>query len=165
VFIPDAPKTAGLLIPQPAYFDISKPLLMGTNLWHSEELVAMSCNYVQGAVFPDGFFADSRRPMVSRFVEAYSSVYGDRPGFMEAVAYDTASLVLQSLSQQGVRSKTQIRDALLKLADYPGATGLTAFDYDGDARKQPFMISIHRDKLVELPTAAATTQPSPVLTP
>ena len=165
VFIPDAPKTAGLLIPQLAYFDISKPLLMGTNLWHSEELVAMSRNYVQGAVFPDGFFADSRRPMVSRFVEAYSSVYGDRPGFMEAVAYDTASLVLQSLSQQGVRSKTQIRDALLKLADYPGATGLTAFDYDGDARKQPFMISIHRDKLVELPTAAATTQPSPVLTP
>ena len=165
VFIPDAPKTAGLVIPQLAYFDISKPVLMGTNLWHSEELVTMSRDYVQGAIFPDGFFPDSRRPMVSRFVEAYNSVYGERPGFMEAVAYDTASMVLHTVSQKGVRSKTEIRDALLKLADYPGATGLTAFDYDGDARKQPFMISIHRDKLVELPTAAVTVQTSPALTP
>ena len=42
VFIPDAPKKAGLIIPQLAYYDIRDVFLLGTNLWNSDTLLEMS---------------------------------------------------------------------------------------------------------------------------
>ena len=156
VFIPDAPRTAGLLIPQLAYFDISGPVLLGTNLWHSDELVKMSRNYVQGAIFPDGFFSGSQRPSVRRFVAAYASIYGETPGFIEAISYDSTKLLLETVTRSSVRSRTGIRDALLKTADFQGATGTTAFDYNGEARKKPFLLTIRGRRLEEIATARLT---------
>lgn len=150
VFIPDAPRTAGLMIPQLAYYDISDPVLLGTNLWHSEALVDMSRDYVQGAIFPDGFFADSRRPAVRRFVAAFASIYDETPGFIEAISYDATKLLLDIVSRTDVRSRTDIRDALLKTADFPGATGMTAFDYNGEVRKSPFLITIRGARFEEV---------------
>jgi ABC-type branched-subunit amino acid transport system substrate-binding protein len=150
VFIPDAPRTAGLIIPQLAYYDVSRPVLMGTNLWHSEDLVAMSRDYVQGAVFPDGFFTGSRQPGVRRFVSAYESIYGEPPGFVEAVSYDSARLLMEIITRTTVRSRTDVRDALRQTADFQGATGVTAFDYNGEARKKPFLLTIRGSRFEEI---------------
>ncbi len=150
VFIPDAPRTAGLIIPQLAYFDATEPVLLGTNLWHSEALIEMSRRYVQGAIFPDGFFPSSQRPSVRRFVAVYQSIYDETPGFIEAVSYDASRLLLEIVARPSVRSRDSIRDALLRTADFPGATGVTAFDYGGEARKTPFLLTIRGSRLVEI---------------
>lgn len=155
VFIPDAPRTAGLIIPQLAYYDVSKPVLLGTNLWHSDELVKMIRGYVQGAIFPDGFFLDSQRPAVRRFVAAYTSIYGEAPGFIEAISYDSAKLLIEIVTRPSLHSKTGIRDALLKTADFQGVTGVTAFDYNGEVRKRPFLLTINGSRVEEISPAAA----------
>lgn len=170
VFIPDAPRTAGLIIPQLAYYDASGPVLLGTNLWNSDELVKMSRGTVQGAIFPDGFFPNSQRPAVRRFVAAYTSIYGETPGFIEAISYDSAKLLLETVTRPSVHSKIGIRDALLKTADFEGATGVTAFDYNGEVRKQPFLLTIRGSRLEEItpvPAAVDTTggEASPAVAP
>jgi len=55
VFIPDAPKKAGLIIPQLAFYDVTDTYLLGTNLWHSDSLIEMARQYVQDAIMPDSF--------------------------------------------------------------------------------------------------------------
>jgi outer membrane PBP1 activator LpoA protein len=39
VFIPDSSEKAGLIAPQLAFYDIDDVLLLGTNLWHSDQLI------------------------------------------------------------------------------------------------------------------------------
>ncbi len=162
VFIPDAPKTAGLIIPQLAYYDIRDARLLGTNIWHSDMLIKMSRDYVQGAVFPDGFLPDAHHPVVQAFTRFFEATHQRKPGFVEAIGYDSATLLLDLIGRPGIRSRSQLRDQLLRVSDFPGVTGLTAFDFDGEARKQPYLITIRGDQMVEIDSAPA---PLPPLTP
>ena len=156
IFIPDAPKKAGLIIPQLAFRDIENIYLFGTNLWYpdsqeqSDTLIAMARDYVQGAVMPAGFFPESAAGNVREFVENFRGIYAETPGFMEAIAYDTAMILFQTVSRPEVRFRQTIRDELLKLRNFPGVTGLTSFDSNGEVRKQPYLLRIKRNRYEEL---------------
>ncbi len=152
LFIPDAPRTAGLIIPQLAFYDVRRPLLMGTNLWHSDTLLSMCHDYVQGAMFPDGFFADSAQPIVQDFVNRFDQIYGRKPGLIEAEAYDSAELLMQIVSRPDIQSRNAVRDALTATTGFNGVTGRTAFDADGDVHKIPFLITFKGNALVQVDT-------------
>ncbi|MCP3954163.1 MAG: ABC transporter substrate-binding protein [Desulfobacterales bacterium] len=152
IFIPDAPNKVGLILPQLAFNDVSEITLMGTNLWSSETLIKMSREYSQGAILPDGFYADSQRLHTRQFVNAYQGAFDDRPGYIEAVGYDTARLVLQLISRPDVHSRIELRDELLRVADFKGATGATAFDYSGEVHKPLFLIQVKGGRFVEIGT-------------
>ena len=142
LFIPDAAKKAGLITPQLAYFDIEDVVLIGTNLWHSPQLISMSQDYIQGAVLTDGFFAESKEPKVRVFLKDFQNTFDEKPGFIEAVAYDSTKILLQTLVNPRIRFKSHLKDELLNLVDFPGVTGSTSFDYKGDAIKDPYILQV-----------------------
>jgi ABC-type branched-subunit amino acid transport system substrate-binding protein len=150
IFIPDSPKKAGLIIPQLAFYDVKDVYLIGTNLWHSDVLIKMAAQYVQGAIMPDGFFAESAAPNVRDFVSAFEDVYEEKPGFIEAVVYDSAMMLLSVLIQPDLRFKSELRNALLNLADFSGVTGPTYFDENGEAQKQLYLLRIKGRRFVEI---------------
>ena len=150
IFIPDSPKTAGLIIPQLAFYDIKDVYLLGTNLWHSDDLIKMATSYVQGAIMPDGFFAESAEPVVQDFVKAFEAAYEEKPGFIEAVVYDSAMMVFSVLVKPDLRFKSELKNELLNLTDFSGVTGPTHFDENGEAQKQLHLLQIKGRKFVEL---------------
>lgn len=150
VFIPDAPKTAGLIIPQLAFYDIKDVYLLGTNLWHSDELIKMASPYVEGAIMPDGFFAESQEPVVQDFVKAFEDAFEEKPGFIEAVVYDTAMMVFTALVKPDLRFKSELRNEILNLTDFSGVTGPAHFDENGEAQKRLHLLRIRGNKFVEL---------------
>jgi branched-chain amino acid transport system substrate-binding protein len=150
VFIPDSPRTAGLIIPQLAFYDIKDVYLLGTNLWHSDDLIKMATPYVQGAIMPDGFFAESSDPVVQDFVRAFEDTYEEKPGFIEAVVYDSAMMVFSVLIKPDLQFKSELRNELLNLTDFVGVTGPTHFNEDGEAQKQLHLLRIRGKKFVEL---------------
>ncbi len=150
IFIPDAPKKTGLIIPQLAFYDIEDVLLIGTNLWHSDNLLKMSRQYVQGAVLPDGFFDGSNTPHVQTFISTFKRAFGTKPGFIEAVAYDSAHIIFHVLSNTDIHFKSNLKDELLNLVAYPGVTGKTSFDYKGDALKKLYILKIKGNRFVEI---------------
>jgi ABC-type branched-subunit amino acid transport system substrate-binding protein len=135
LFIPDAPKVAGLILPQLAYHDVNDIYLAGTNLWHSTQLIEMTRAYAQNAVITDGFFSDSRDPIVQNFVNAYHEVYQRRPGLIEAFAFDTATMLFNLVSQSDATHRHLLRDGLQQLAQIEGVTGPAAFEMNGEAIK------------------------------
>ncbi len=174
LFIPDAPASAGLIIPQLAYYDVRDIYLFGTNLWHSPQLIKMAGQYAQGAMMPDGFFAGSRSPAVQAFVSAFQSTFNRSPGFIEAAAYDNAMLLLTIMGKEGVRFRGALKERLLNIHPFPGVTGLTQFDNDGEARKNLYLLQIKGEGFEEIvdetesvppldrpmaPTAAESTLP------
>jgi ABC-type branched-subunit amino acid transport system substrate-binding protein/predicted negative regulator of RcsB-dependent stress response len=150
VFIPDAPKKSGLIVPQLAFYDVKDTYLLGTNLWHSDSLIEMTREYVQGAIMPDGFFAESASENVRQFVGKYLEIFDQKPGFIEAAAYDTAWILFQLMSRPDVRFRSVIKNELKRLTGFHGVTGLTSFDEDGDARKNLYLLQIRGRQFVEL---------------
>ncbi len=150
IFIPDSPAKAGQIVPQLAYYDIKDVYVLGTNLWHSDSLIKIASQYVQGAVMPDGFFADSPSPRVKKFVSEFEETYQETPGFIEAIVYDTANIVFNVVSREQIRYRSEIRDELLNLENFPGVTGNTRFDENGDAQKKLYLLRVKGKKFVEL---------------
>jgi ABC-type branched-subunit amino acid transport system substrate-binding protein len=150
IFIPDSPRTAGLIIPQLAFYDVKDIYLLGTNLWHSDTLIQMATKYVQGAIMPDGFFTGSSASVVQDFVQIFEETYQEKPGFIEAVVYDSAMMVFGVLNQPDLRFKSELKNRLLNMTVFTGLTGPTYFDEDGDAQKQLYLLRIKGRKFVEL---------------
>ena len=149
VFIPDAPKKAGLIIPQLAYYDIRDVYLLGTNLWNSRTLLDMSGEYMKGTLIADGFFAESQSETVKKFVADFQRVYGRAPGIVEAVAYDSAMMVFQTMRQTATDSRRDLKQALLQINDFEGVSGRTGFAQNGEVEKTLHMLRINRGRFVE----------------
>ena len=150
VFIPDSPNKAGLIIPQLAYYDIKDVYLLGTNLWHSEKLVRMTEDHIQGAILPEGFFAQSASETVSRFVTGFEKTYDNSPGFIEADSYDTAMILFDLVSHPEVRFRTQLKQKLVSMEPYFGVTGKTVFDENGEAIKDIYLLKVNRARFQEV---------------
>ncbi len=150
IFIPDEPKKAGMLVPQLSFHDIKDIQLLGTNLWHSQALIKYADTYVQGAIMPDGFFGGSTEPAVVRFVTGFEEAYQEKPGFMEAVAYDTAMILLDTMRRPEVRFRGDIA-AFLKASDgFPGVTGFSRFEPTGDVEKTLHILQVRGKKFIQL---------------
>ena len=101
LFIPDSSPKISMIAPQLEYHDVNGILLFGTNLWHSDELIASAGNYVQEAVVPDIYFGNSSAETVKRFVSGFQSQFDEPPGFMEAITYDTTKMAFQDAVRAG----------------------------------------------------------------
>ena len=150
VFIPDAPKKAGLVIPQLAYYDIRDVYILGTNLWNSQALLDMSADYMKSTFVVDGFFAQSEDNDVKAFVDAFTQIYNRRPGIIEAVAYDSTLMVFNTMRQNATDSRREIKKALAQLHDFKGVSGNTSFSPNGEAQKSMTMLRIEKGHFVEI---------------
>jgi branched-chain amino acid transport system substrate-binding protein len=150
IFIPDSPGKAGLIVPQLAYFDVKDIYLLGTNLWHSDSLIKIADQYVQGAIMPDGYFGDSESPIVQKFVRDFEDTYQEKPDYIEAVLFDSALMLFHAVSRPHIRYRNDIRDELLGLDNFPGVTGATRFDENGEASKKMYLLRIKGKRFLEL---------------
>jgi len=64
--------------------------------------------------------------------------------------YDSAMILFDVVSRSHIRYRTEIRDDLLNLDNFPGVTGITRFDENGDVLKKMHLLRIKGKKFVEL---------------
>ncbi|MHB1400744.1 MAG: penicillin-binding protein activator [Trichloromonadaceae bacterium] len=151
LFIPDYADRIGQLVPQLGYYGFEAVQLLGINGWNSPDLVRIGGAAVEGAVFVDGFFRDSPAPAVRSFVEYYLQKYGEEPSILAAQGFDVVGMLLTALETPGVGSREELRQALAGLQNYPGVTGTTTFDPQGDASKGLFLLQVRDGQIVAYP--------------
>jgi ABC-type branched-subunit amino acid transport system substrate-binding protein len=149
LYLPGYAEQVGLLIPQLAFYNITGIPMIGSDNWHSQELIDRAGRHAEGAVFVDGFFPESKDPAVQRFVESYRSAYQQEPDILAAQAFDSAMMIF-SLLKERKDTPQAIREGLLAIKEYPGITGLTAFDGSQEARKKLFLIKIEDGQFTAL---------------
>ena len=142
VFIPDNFQRVAMIAPQLAYHDVLGVRLMGTNLWQSHQLVELAGDYVQGAIFPSGFFEDLGNPRVKSFVEEYEANFNTPPGILAATGHDTIKLLKALISEQSVRTRRDLQEALFDSYPFEGVTGNLSFDPHGEVENQPLLLTI-----------------------
>ena len=150
LFLPDYADRIKLIAPQLAFYGLEGVQLLGPNGWNDADLPRQTRQFVEGAVFTDGFFRHSDYPFVQEFVEHYFSRYGEDPTILEAQGYDIAGILLTLLNDSSVRNREDLRRALAQLQNYPGVTGATRFDLIGEADKVLFLLQVQNGTIVQI---------------
>lgn len=150
VFLPDESARMAQVTPQLAFYGIEGAQLLGINVWNSPDLVKLAGRFVEGAVFPDGFFRYSPYPFVQAFVHSYTKKYQEEPSILEAQGYDAAGILLSLMERPDVRSREGLRIALSQLRNYAGVTGATAFAASGEAEKELYLLQVKNGNIVQL---------------
>jgi len=103
-------------------------------------------NASKGIIFGTTKFDKSFAP---DFWNNYFSSFGEEPTIFSAQGYDTLKIVYSIIKHKCLnREPTCIKDQLYKIKDYPGASGKTSFDENGDALKEIILKTIKNGQFV-----------------
>ena len=145
LYLPGYAEKVGLLIPQLAFYNITGKQIIGSNNWHTPDLIERAGRHAEGAVIVDGFYPENPEPAVKAVVDAYRSAYQEEPDILSAQAYDAAAMILTLLKEKK-DTPVAIKDGLLNLRDFPGISGTTSFMGSGESQKKLFLIMIEDGK-------------------
>jgi len=150
LFIPDSPSKANLILPQLAFNDATGMYIVGTNLWHDKSLLEGAKGYNKQAILTDGFFDGSRNYATAQFTKTFELLFHSKPNFLEAIAYDTASILFLTAMDETIDSRQMLKQTLQGGKSFDGVTGNTIFDKDGTAHRELFLMTIKKGKFVEI---------------
>lgn len=150
LFIPDSPARLNMILPQLAFYNIRGVKLLGTNAWNSPELLTTGAEYLEGAVFTDGFSLSSFYPEANDFIDVFYTNYSREPGVMEALVYDAAKLIVTIIKDYEIETRDQLRDRILRIQNYRGITGRTTFQGMRDAQKDLFILMVKDGRIIQV---------------
>jgi len=151
VFIPDNAQKVSLIAPQFPFHKVFRVRFLGTSLWQSPELVEHAGEYLQGAVFPSGFSAQSQSSSVKDFVALYRKAYDAEPGILAAEGYDTLMFLSHVLGKEAPKTRKDLQRAMRACKDFTGVSGKMIFNDRREVIKNPTLYSIRGKRLVALP--------------
>jgi branched-chain amino acid transport system substrate-binding protein len=125
-----------------------KPAVLANSSLYSAKTLELGGKAVEGTMIPVNFFSSDPRPAAQEFTQAYKGLYGTDPNQFAALAYDAAGLLVAALKAAGTDSRAKVRDGLLGLKGYEGATGPISYAEGRDPAKQLVRISIQDGKWV-----------------
>jgi len=148
VFIPGRAADVGLIAAQLNFHDMKVPFL-GANGWNAPDFARTADQSIDGAVFVDGFFAESPNPSVQDFVERYKKRFQSTPTLFAMQGYDAGRFVIEAV-KKGASSGEAIRDFLAAQQDLPALAGPAAFAPDGTLNRPLFLIQVKRGRFTQV---------------
>ena len=123
--------------------------LLGADGLCNDVLLEIGQEAVEGVYATSGFYPDDPTPAVQNFVTAYREKYGEDPDMFAAQAYDAALIVFNAIKTKGATSE-EIREGLAATQDFPGITGKTSIDDEGDTIKDVLILKVEGGKFVRV---------------
>jgi len=147
VFIPDNSQKVALIAPQFPFHSVFNIRLLGTSLWNAPDLLDQGAEYLQGAVFPSGFYAQSAED----FVNLYKENFETNPGILAATGYDTIRFLNHAVKTLAPRTRREMMQALLLSKDFQGIRGPLTFDDQREATTLPVLLTVKGKQFIPLP--------------
>lgn len=114
---------------------------LGADGFYSPVLMEIGQDAVEGAIFTAGFHSGDESPAVHNFVSKYQQLFNEEPDMFAAQAYDAACIVIAAMKSKGT-SPEQICEGLAETKDFPGITGNTSIDEEGDTLKDVLILKV-----------------------
>lgn len=106
------------------------------------ECTAIAGEAREGVIFSTpAFDISSSKPEVQQFVRGFRKKYNEDPEATAGHAYDAMKIVAHVMKTSGTSAEA-IQKGLYALRSFPGVTGLTTFDENGDVIKDVFIKTI-----------------------
>ena len=134
-----------------AIFLLSYPKDMGIILKQAQE-EGITAKFFAPDTFSDPGIAEGARKITEgivyimpeeqlsdEFLKKFKKKYGKTPTVFNALSYDALNLLARAI-ERGGNNGAAIKDDLLKIKDYQGATGSITFDANGNAINRPLKL-------------------------
>ena len=129
---------------------ITVPLL-GADGLHSIDLIRIGGEATEGMLLTVPFLLELGGPGTKEFVEQYRAKYNEEPDSWSALTYDALGIIAKAIEQAGT-DRRAIRDAVAAMnspdTGYPGVTGMTYFDAQGDTSKPVHVATVRNGAFV-----------------
>lgn len=130
--------------------------ILGADGLNNEALIEIGGEAVEGTYATSGFYAGEPSPDVQNFVTTYKEKYNETPDMFAAQAYDAARIVIEAIKDKGITLKQVndgtatelIREGIASTKDFPGISGKTTLDKEGEAIKNAFILKVEGGKFV-----------------
>lgn len=136
-----------LICKQVKQYDIRAPLI-GTG-YNSPKLLELGGDAVNGLIFSTPFTAANPDQKVQDFIAKYKKIANQDPDQNAAQVYDAIYIVAQAVAAVGLDSQ-KIRDYIATMPEYPGVSGNTRFDENGEVVKKIGLVRIENGKHVTI---------------
>jgi len=125
-----------------------EPTWMGNSSLFTEKLIELGGEAVNGIILPANYFTSDPRPAAQEFLREYRAHYGNDPNQFAALAYDAANLTVAALHWAGVEGRAGVRNALIDLRGFQGATGPISYAESRDPAKEMVRITVKNGEWV-----------------
>lgn len=85
---------------------------------------------------------------VKEFVKKYRNKFDEDPNIVVALGYDSARILLTAISDSDTYTGEKIKEKLYTIQNFPGVTGITSFDKNGDVKKSIVLKIIKNNSFV-----------------
>lgn len=134
IFLPGYYAEVGLIIKQARSLGINAPFLGGDG-WDSPDLFKIGGNAMKGNYISSHFAPDDKDPKVQAFVKDYEKAYGQKPGAMAALGYDSIGIVADSITRAKSSKPADLNAAILATKNFSGVTGSITIDENRNSKK------------------------------
>ncbi len=125
-----------------------QPVVMANSSLFSQKTIELGGDAVEGIIIPANYFSADPRPAAQEFTREYQALYGALPNQFAALAYDAANLMVAALHKAGVEDRAKVKDALVSLQGFQGATGSISYANSHDPEKELVRITIKNGEWV-----------------
>jgi branched-chain amino acid transport system substrate-binding protein len=154
IFLPNYYSEVPLQIQQAHRLGITVPFL-GSDSWGSSELITLCGADCEGYYFSTHYAADNASAVAKGFIDGYTATYGNTPDDVAALTFDSFGLLWTALKSAGKIDRQAVRDALAKIPNFDGVTGVMQFqEGSGDPIKSAVILQIVNGKFVFFANAA-----------
>jgi ABC-type branched-subunit amino acid transport system substrate-binding protein len=137
LWLPGRLDTVAKVMPRLIYYGVNSRSFLGTSQWHDPAFLRANSSLVDGAIFADGFNAESGDPRVAEFVDRFRRATGKEPGTRTAHMFDTGLLVRSAMTNpKGPLTRDQVQGRLLGIHKLPGVCGELTMGPDRRVRKK-----------------------------
>ncbi len=125
--------------------------ILGADAWGGGDLMGLCGDDCKGYYFSSHYAAKGAKGATKAFIDEYNAAYGKTPDDVAALTWDSIGLMVQAIKDTGGLSgdikadRTKVKDALAKVADFPGITGGMTFTPEGDPKKCAVIVQINQD--------------------
>jgi branched-chain amino acid transport system substrate-binding protein len=104
-------------------------------MFEDPDIIKIAQEAAEGVVYTyPSYNPMSEKDIIKEFVEKYRKKYNEIPNIYAATAYDALKILYMAIEIAGY-SPEKIKEKLYSIRDYPGVTGSTSFDANGDVIK------------------------------
>lgn len=126
VFLLGYPNDLGLILKQAGELGIHYKYLA------PDTFIDPSVAQMAGKISEGIIYVSPNEDLLPKFVDGFKKRYKKEPNVFHALAFDTLNLLALAIERGGYDG-TAIRDEMLKIKDYQGASGVITFNQYGDA--------------------------------
>jgi branched-chain amino acid transport system substrate-binding protein len=134
VFIPGFHQQVGVILREAKDLQIKSKMLGGDG-WDTQELRQIAKGAENGGFISNHYSAESKDPVLQKFIKAYKAKFNAEPSSFSALGYDSANLVIQAIKDAKSNEPEKINTALSKIKNFKAATGEITIDKDHNASK------------------------------